>query len=282
MEEEPLYLIIPSAGLGKRMRAINPEIPKEMLPVGHKPAIQYAVEEGVSIGIKNILIIINKEKEMIRRYFEAIEEIDRRCSITFLYQIKPLGESDAIGLARDLVGNHAVAIIYPDNIYFPAPGALKILKDVFRDYKSDVIALMEVTGENASGMSNSGRVDLTPIEGDIFHIERFHPKGEGHFVPSFKGELRGCGISISGPHIFEYIDRARSSVKEGEFTDLPVRKFMREEKGLIGCRLPGTVFDIGNPKGYEICLSYISKMGVNPDLMYLHKICSSPFMDGCT
>lgn len=272
MEEEPLYLIIPSAGLGKRMKDVNPNFPKEMLPVGHKPAIQYAAEEGVSAGIKDIVIIINKQKEIIRRYFEdrrfrqdlfplAIEEmdeIDRKCSITFLYQKEPLGESDAIGLARDNVGNSSVSIIYPDNIYFPEPGALKILKDVFKRYRTDVNALMEVTEKNAIGISNSGKVDLTLLEDDIFRIERFHPKGEGHFHLSFKGELRTCGIAISGPHIFEYIERARERVKEGEFTDLQVRSLMLEERGLLGCRLPGVVFDIGNPKGYELCRAYIN------------------------
>ena len=53
----PKYLIIPAAGLGTRMKSVNPDIPKEMLPVGDKPAIQYAVEEGLSADIKNIIII---------------------------------------------------------------------------------------------------------------------------------------------------------------------------------------------------------------------------------
>lgn len=260
MEEEPLYLIIPSAGLGERMKSVDPDIPKEMLPIGNRPAIQYAVEEGLSAGIKNIVIIINRQKEIIWKYFEDKKgEIERGCSITFLYQKKPMGESDAISLAEDVVGNHATAIIYPDNIYFPAPGALKILKAVFRKYRMDVFALTEVTDENAPGLGNAGRVDLSPFGADVYRIKRFHPKGEGHFVPRFKGELRACGITISGPHIFEYIRKARDLVREGEFTDMPVRNLMLDEKGLLGCRLPGTVFDIGNPKGYELCLSYIKK-----------------------
>jgi UTP--glucose-1-phosphate uridylyltransferase len=269
MGEEPLYLIIPSAGLGKRMKSVSPEMPKEMLPVGNKPAIQYAVEEGLSAGIKNIVIIINRQKEIIRKYFEdrtfrhtlypfAHEEIEG-CSITFLYQRGPIGESDAISLAEDVVGSHASAIIYPDNIYFPAPGALKILKAVFGKYQTDVVALMEVTDENPLELGNSGRVDLSPLGADIFRIERFYPKGEGHFVPRFKGELRTCGITISGPHIFEYIKRARALVQDDEFTDVPVRSLMMVEKGLLGYRLPGMLFDIGNPKGYELCLSYIKK-----------------------
>lgn len=276
MDKEPGYLVIPAAGLGTRMRVINPDVPKEMLPVGDKPAIQYTAEEGLSAGIRNIVIIISRQKEIIRRYFEdrgfqrsmfplateEMEKITRECSITFLYQKEPLGESDAISLAQDTVGNHSVAIIYPDNIYFPvrnespAPGALKILKSVFRQYRTDITALMEVTGKNATGISNSGRVDLKHLKDVLYRIERFHPKYEGFFAPRFKGELRTCGIAISGPHLFEYIKRARATIKGGEFTDLPVRTLMLKEKGLLGYRLPGTVFDIGNPEGYRLCLKH--------------------------
>jgi UTP--glucose-1-phosphate uridylyltransferase len=273
MEDETIYLIIPAAGLGKRMKSINPKMPKEMLPIGNKPAIQYAVEEGLSVGIQNIVIIINRKKEIIRRYFtdrrfrqeffpsafEDTRKIENECLVTFLYQEDPLGESDAISFAEDVVGNHIAAVIYPDNIYLPAPGALKILKAAFSKYRKDIAALTEVREENVYGFGNSGRVDLSHLEDDIFCVERFIPKGNGHFVPRFKGELRTCGIAISGPHIFEYIKRLRELVTDGELTDVPVRSLILKEKGFLGCRLPGIVFDIGHPEGYKLCLSYIGK-----------------------
>jgi UTP--glucose-1-phosphate uridylyltransferase len=277
MNEEPRYLVIPAAGLGTRMRAVNPDIPKEMLPVADKPAIQYAVEEGLSAGIKNIIIIINRNKEMLRQYFEErtvreklypralekMEEIQTQCKFTFLYQKELLGEADAISLSRDVVGGSPMAIIYPDNIYFPARGALNILKDVFVRLGNDVTALMNVTEENAIGISNSGRVDISPLERDIYQIKRFYAKGQGHFVPRFKGELRTCGITISGSHIFDYIEMARGFVKEEEFTDVPLRKMMLKKRQHLGCRLPGKVFDIGNPKGYEFCLKSVGENDVN-------------------
>jgi UTP--glucose-1-phosphate uridylyltransferase len=268
MNDHPRYLVIPAAGLGTRMQAVRPDVPKEMLEVGLKPAIQYAVAEGHSAGIKDIIIIINREKEIIRQYFEdrsfrknkfpdaykEAEEIIKTCSITFLYQEKPLGESDAIGHSADIVGNHSLAIIYPDNIYFPAPGAIKTLIPPFRHYGKDVLALMEMKAENATGISNSGRVDIEPIKEGIFRIKKFHPKGEDHFDLRFQGELRTCGIAVFGPHIFEYIDKVRSGITEKEFTDTPIRNAILAEKEMLGCRLPGTVFDIGNPTGYSLCL----------------------------
>lgn len=270
---EPQYLIIPAAGLGTRMQVVNPDLPKELLPVGHKPAIQYTVEEGISAGIRNVVVIISKQKEIIRRYFEdknvgrklyplADEElarIDNKCSLTFLYQKESLGESDAISYAKDIVGNHSIAVMYPDNLYVPSPGALKILKPVFNKYRIDVIALNKVSEDISQTISNAGRVDIQYLENSMYCIQKFHPKTRDPFITRFKGELRSCGISISGPHFFDYVERLRTMLKEGELTDTPVRSLVLKEKGLLGCRLPGTVFDLGNPEGYELCLSYMKK-----------------------
>lgn len=269
----PKYLIIPAAGLGTRMKSVNPDLPKEMLPVGDKPAIQYAVEEGLSADIKNIIIIISDQKEIIRRYFEDIkvskkmfpdalnklEQIKAECSITFLYQERQLGESDAISYAKDIVGSHSVAIVYPDNIYFPSPGILKMLKSVYCRYKTDVIALIDVKEENAAGLSNSGKVDIKCLNENVFRIEKFIHKGKGKFIPRFKGELRSCAMSISGSHIFEYIERLRHAIKDGEFTDFPIHNLTLKEKRFLGYHLQGTFFDIGNPKGYELCLRYLER-----------------------
>ena len=112
-----------------------------------------------------------------------------------------------------------------------------------------------------AGTSNAGRVDLRPLDGDLFRIERLRPKGAGPFVPRFAGELRACGIMLSsGPQLFSCIEQARTTVKEGEFTDLPVRTQIVRQHGLLGCRLPGTVFDIGNPRGYEHCRLFMAKI----------------------
>jgi UTP--glucose-1-phosphate uridylyltransferase len=272
-QNEPRYLIIPAAGLGKRMRTVNPDLPKELLPVGHKPAIQYAVEEGLSAGIQKIVIVISRQKEIIRQYFEdpefsrkiypraseELENINKRCSFSFLYQKKPLGESDAVSYAKDIACSHPVVIFHPDDIYFPSPGVLKTLKSVYCRYSTDVIALIDIKEENAAGFSNSGIVDVKPLNDHIYRIEKFHQKGGGHFVPRFKRELRSCGISISGPHIFEYIERLRDTIKDREFTDFPVHALTLEERGFLGCRFQGTFFDIGNPEGYELCLAYIKE-----------------------
>lgn len=278
-DNEPRYLIIPAAGLGTRMKPVTQDLPKELLPLGRKPAIQYAVEEGLSAGIKNIIIIINKHKEIIRQYFEeektgsalfpeaadGMTTIRKNAFLHFLYQDEPVGEADAISYAEGIAGNHAVAVIYPDNIYVPSPGAIKILKSAYLKFGQDVIALSDVPDDLVPSISNSGRVDIVPTDKEVYTIERFIPKGEGYFVPRFSGEIRATGIYICGPHIFEYIRKARVSEREGEFTDTSVRNAILREKTILGYNVPGTVYDIGNPDGYTICLRNIQKGHAHSD-----------------
>lgn len=259
-QEAPRFLIIPAAGLGTRMRTVDPGLPKELLPVGDKPAIQYAIEEGLSAGIKDIIIIISRQKEILRQRIEEIYRNSGSISFSFLYQKDLSGEADAIGCARDIAEGHAVAIIYPDNLYVPAPGALTSLKTVFKGCGQDVIALNEVTEGLCRTLSNAGRADVVRRDENIYSITRFLPKGAGHFQPRFRGELRCCGISLLGPHLFAYIERAQSFVREGEFTDIYFRQLIMEEQGMTGCKLPGIVFDIGNPAGYAQCNEYIRRV----------------------
>ena len=257
MQLHPEFLIIPAAGLGTRMKEVNPHLPKEMLPVDNKPAIQYAVEEGISAGIKNIIAVINRDKEVLRQYLENRYRGATSISVNFIYQEKPLGESDAIGLARDIVGNNSVAVIYPDNVYLPAPGALRTLIPVYNKHKKDVVALAKVDPDIVHTLSNAGRVDIVPLNNSLFNICKFIPKGDGSFIPRYDNELRACGIYISGPHLFDHIEMMRSTISEEEFTDYPVRSSILKDRGMLGCLLAGTVFDIGNPKGYQLCLQYV-------------------------
>jgi NDP-sugar pyrophosphorylase family protein len=73
--------------------------------------------------------------------------------------------------------------------------------------------------------------------------------------------LRTCGIKIVLPDVFDYIDRARRTGATAELTDEPVFDLMLREQELLGFRLPGTVFDIGNPAGYELCRRTMESSG---------------------
>ena len=252
MAEAPRFLVIPAAGLGTRMKSLNPSLPKEMLPIGDKPAIQYTVEEGIDAGIEQIVVIISRGKEIIRQHCSRLP-----CSVTFIYQEEPRGEADAMALAEDVTGEQPLAIFYPDNLYLPAPGALKQLVQVYCRHQQDVVALSAVTGHDAGGIGNSGRVEISHLDKRLYRIERFHPKGRGRFPLRFEGEPRACGIMIAGPHLFHAIRCARERWHSAELADEPVRRLLLEERGVLGLRLPGNVYDVGNPAGYRLCVAQL-------------------------
>ena len=265
MNRKRSFLIIPAAGLGTRMKSVKPDYPKEMLLIGNKPANQYTVEEGIKAGITNIIVIINRFKESIKHFLEDFisqkTETNNIQSLTFLYQKHPYGESDAIYVAKETVGNNPVAVMYPDNIFFPHGKALVNLQSVYEQYQSDVVALTKVTQKNASFFSNSGKVDIHHIYENIYRIDYLYTKTDGSFHLRFHEELRTCGISISGPHLFKEIEQSRNSIKKGEeFTDRHVRIQMMKKRDLYGCLLNGYFFDIGNPKGYKACKHYAESL----------------------
>ncbi len=256
MVDPPRYLVIPAAGLGTRMKLVYPWLPKEMLPLGAHPAIYYALQEARDAQIDKVVVILNRGKQIVRRYLEQQEP-----DVTVCYQNALTGEADAIALAEPVVGNHSLAILYPDNIFLPAPGALKTLGRVYAERQADVVALSLVTEVNEFAFSNSGRVDLETIDDTTFRVLRGLPKGPGIFERRYEREWRTCGMMVTGPHIFDMIHRTRAQVSQGEFTDEPIRDLLVRERGLLGIRLPGNVFDIGNPDGYRFCIKQIDAGG---------------------
>lgn len=235
------------------MKSIHPTLPKALVPIGALPAIHYAIAEGRDIGVKRIVVVLNRSEPRLHDYLTGLD-----VPVTLVYQDRPTGEADAIALAESVVAGHAVAVVYPDNIYLPAPGALRRLVAVFAQFNRDVVALSRVTAHNETMISHSGRVDLERLGSEVYRIRRLFPKQPGPFVRRYPQELRAGGMMIAGAHVFETIRRARGCVNQGEFTDEPVRTLLVKERGLLGVSLPGTLHDIGNPAGYAHCLKQVA------------------------
>ena len=129
--------VIPAAGLGTRVLPATKSMPKEMLPIVDKPAIQYIVEEAVKSGITDILIITNRGKSLIEDHFdrapeleshltaggkekekilEDIVSISRLANIHFIRQKETRGLGHAINRARSFIGNEPFAVLYGDDV----------------------------------------------------------------------------------------------------------------------------------------------------------------------
>lgn len=159
--------IIPAAGLGSRFLPYTKAVPKEMIPLLNKPAIHYVVEESVHAGIKNIIIINNRERLSIHNYFSAspeltailkeqhkealissIEKLMRTATFTYVSQAEPLGLGHAVLMAKHIVDpREYVAVMLPDDIIFNAQSAVEQLMKVAYEEKGTVIAVQEVPNE---------------------------------------------------------------------------------------------------------------------------------------
>lgn len=126
--------VIPVAGLGTRMLPATKAIPKEMLPIGDRPIIQYIVNECISAGIKEIIFVTHASKGAIENYFDSSFELETSLeknnkkqlleelhnivppgiSIMHVRQGEPRGLGHAVAVARPLVGDHPFAVLLPD------------------------------------------------------------------------------------------------------------------------------------------------------------------------
>ncbi|MEW5772365.1 MAG: NTP transferase domain-containing protein [Thermodesulfobacteriota bacterium] len=263
--------VIPAAGLGARMRAVDPLRPKELLPVAGRPLILHALEEAALAGCAEAVVVIRPGKEDLRRLLEdpafvrreypaAAADLARilaRLQVHFAYQELPRGECDAILAARGLLGDDPFAVVYPDNLPWPS-GALARACETYASTGLDTVALMAVDADAAPALPASGRVDLAPRPDGLFTVERFLTKQPGPFAPRFPGELRTCGLYAARPHYLDFIARAAerfwSQDPRVELTDGKVRRIMLAGGvEFVGAPLAGTVLDAGTPAGYARC-----------------------------
>jgi len=128
--------IIPLAGLGTRLLPLTSVLPKELLPINGKPGIEYIIDECIEAGIKEIIFIISKKKEIIKKYFnndnlykyvlkkkkdirikKEYEKIKKyKKIIKFVYQNTPRGTGDAVLKTKKYIKDNFFLMLLPDDL----------------------------------------------------------------------------------------------------------------------------------------------------------------------
>src|SRR5690349_3780432 len=163
MPHKPFKAVIPAAGLGTRFLPATKAMPKEMLPVVDKPAIQYVVEEATQAGIQDILIIIGRNKNNLSNHFDAVPELETNLrnkgdedklakvqhsteldDIHFVHQGEPKGLGHAVLRARAHVGDSPFAVMLGDDLIDERDPLLTTMIEEHERTGATVIALMEV------------------------------------------------------------------------------------------------------------------------------------------
>ena len=163
-------LIIPAAGIGSRFLPITKSIPKEMLPLSNKPAIEYIVQEACDADILKVGIILSPEKNVIKEYFQPNTHLDKiliekdqyyrvqelndlieKINFSYFYQYNPAGLADALMQAQSFItADEYFAVALPDDIIFGQTPEIFNLMHIATKMQGMVIAVQEVPIEQIS------------------------------------------------------------------------------------------------------------------------------------
>ncbi len=184
--------IIPAAGFGTRFLPATKAQPKEMLPIVDKPVIQYLVEEAVSAGITDIIIITGRGKRSIEDHFDMsfelektlvekgkikelaeVEKVSNLARIAYVRQPIPRGDGDALLRARNLIGDEPCLVLFGDDLIRGAKTGAEQLVEAFERTGSPVIALEKVSDKR---VSSYGIIESASSEGKIHRVSRFLEK----------------------------------------------------------------------------------------------------------
>lgn len=256
--------VIPAAGYGVRFLPATKSLPKEMLPIIDKPTIQYIVEEAISSGIEEILIITNSQKNSIENHFDRsweleyflyrnnkleqlniVKDIASIANIHTVRQKEQKGLGHAILCAKTFVGNEPFAILLGDDLVDnDSNPAIKQLIDFFETTQSSVVGVQQVPHNDLSkyGIVNPKNIPSNSCCELIGLVEK--PKPEE--APSNYAVL---GRYILTPKIFELLETQNAGVgNEIQLTDA-IKRLLDYEK-VYAYEFEGKRYDIGSKIGY--------------------------------
>ncbi|MBE6740877.1 MAG: UTP--glucose-1-phosphate uridylyltransferase GalU [Ruminococcaceae bacterium] len=254
--------IIPAAGLGTRVLPASKAVPKEMLNIVDKPAIQYIVEEAFKSGIEEILIITNRGKGAIEDHFDHSFELEtkleaasgkedilasvKQCSsfgnIYFIRQKETNGLGHAVLCAKNFVGDEPFAVLYGDDVMIADTPVTKQLIDAYYEHEKGVVGVKEVDDESVMkycSLKVSQIGERSYLCSDM--IEK--PKKE-----EIMSNFSILGRVVLPPIIFQILENTpKGSGGELQLTD--AMKTLAQTEGVIAVDYEGKRYDMGNKFG---------------------------------
>jgi UTP--glucose-1-phosphate uridylyltransferase len=254
--------VIPAAGLGTRFLPATKAQPKEMLPLVDKPAIQYVVEEAVSVGITDILIITGRGKRTIEDHFdrsfelefyleeggksEAVAEmkaIADMAEIHYVRQGEPLGLGHAVSVARAHVADQPFVVMLGDDIMHEKSGILAGMLAAHERTGGSVLALKKVS---RAEISLYGSAAAEPAGADLVRVLDIVEKPPPEEAPSDLGVM---GRYVLTPGIFDAIDRTEPG-RGGEIQLTDAIKLLLATENVYGYTFSEGRYDVGNKIDY--------------------------------
>lgn len=248
--------VLVAAGYGTRFLPITRTIPKEMLPIVDRPAIDLVVSELIEAGVTDLLVITSRRKKALDDWFDRDPELEAavaddpvklarvmppKVRTTFIRQEKMGGTGDALRLARQFAGNDPVLVAFPDDL-LGQPNA-----------SAQLIAAHEATGGSVLAAADLGDADVSRYgvldatrEGDLWRVRGVVEKPAPGTAPS---SLISVGRYLYTPDFFAALD-ARPPAHGGEWTPMDAMAALGAANRLVATVLKAPRWDTGTPLGW--------------------------------
>jgi len=254
--------VFPAAGLGTRFLPATKASPKEMLPLVDKPLIQYVVEEAVSSGIEEVVLVTGRGKRAIEDHFDVAFELEEELKakgkhkmlseiqriadlVTFCYirQKKALGLGHAVLTAKLVVGNDPFAVLLGDDVIDAGTPVLKQMMGVYRRYPATILAIQKVPRAQTR---HYGIIDAKKIEDGVYLVKDLVEKPAPEDAPS---NLAIIGRYILTPEIFPALERTKPG-KGGEIQLTDGLRLLMEKQPIYAYEFQGKRYDAGDKLGF--------------------------------
>jgi UTP--glucose-1-phosphate uridylyltransferase len=258
--------VIPAAGLGTRFLPATKAMPKEMLPVVDKPAIQYVVEEAVGAGLRDVLMITGRNKNALENHFDRVAELEATlerkgdtdrleqvnyssslADVHYVRQGDPLGLGHAVLRARMHVGQQPFAVLLGDDLIDARDVLLSRMLEEAEARQASVVALLEIDPA-LTHMYGIATVEPTGHD-DIVRITGLVEKPSAESAPS---NLAIIGRYVLQPEVFDVLEDTKPG-KGGEIqlTDaLQTMAASGSGGGVYGLVFRGRRYDTGDRLDY--------------------------------
>jgi len=259
--------VLPVAGLGTRFLPASKSIPKEMVTVVDRPAIEYVVREAVEAGIEQIILVTHSSKASIENYFDRnfelettleqkkkfdlLEEITQiipsHVSVVSVRQPQPLGLGHAVLCAKSIVGQDDFAVLLPDVLVQDNSGKNDLSRMISR-YESSQAAQIMVEAVPDHLVDQYGIVDVNqnPNEGESIAMQGIIEKPAIGSAPS---NLSVVGRYILPAKIMQLLENTpKGAGNEIQLTDAIA--MLQETDTVEAYRMQGQTFDCGSKLGY--------------------------------
>lgn len=255
--------VIPVAGYGTRFLPFTKAIPKAMLPIVNKPAVQMVIEEAANSGIERVVLVVGQHSEIINAHFSTAKDLEetlqKRESYGFLelvkstscgvevvvaFQEKQTGTASAVLCAKSLVPEgEPFAVMFGDDVMLSEKPVLKQLIEVYENTQKTVIGVKNVGFDQVSKYAS---VEYSAKEGNLYEVSAITEKPK---ADSAKSDLAPLGRYVCRAELWDILENLKTGLNgEYQFTD--ALELESQSQNALAYAFDGKRFDMGDRVGF--------------------------------